>query len=154
MAYVTVQDIRDTIPQVQITDSSRPNLNEVTTLITMYETTLDGVLKSLGYTTPLDPVASPLSTLLARDMIKKVVAAEVLRSQLAGVRDADTLGAKAWEQSWDVRIKRLGDPSDPFTFPDAVQLTAESKLNVIATSMVSEDPDFLEEARITREQVF
>jgi hypothetical protein len=152
--YASVSDIRNFLPQLQINAQSRPTESEVVELIESYSEELDGVLKSLGYTVPMTDVLSPMSVRLAKQMIKERVSADVLRIQLAGIRDADSLGAKAFESSWNAKMKRLADPDDPFTFPDAVATERQEKMDVTAASMVSEDPDFYDDAVITRNQVF
>jgi hypothetical protein len=129
-------------------------LGEVEEWIEVREAEINAIISNLGFTTPLTKEANPLSFLLVKQMLKEVVAAQVLRTQLAGIRDADSLGAKAFEMAWESKIRRLNNPDDPFTLPDATVTEARAKLDVIASSMVTEDPDFFEEDRVTREQVF
>jgi hypothetical protein len=154
VGYITVDDIRSTLPQIRIDDKSRPTEEEVSTLIEVTEAEVNGILTSLAYTSPLVQGDSPLSWKMARQMVKEKVAADVLRIQLAGLRDADALGAKAFEGSYYSKLKRLQDPSDPFDFPDAQTGLGQVKLDVVAESMVTRDPDFFDPGRITRDQVF
>lgn len=155
MPYATVDNIRSKIPQLQLTATSRPTVEEVETLIILAGHELDAVIKSLGHTSPISEIDSPLSFMMAREMVKTKVAAEVLYIQHAGLRDADSLGAKAFMESWKGKLNRLKDPDDPFTFPsDILGDQDQIKHDIIAESMVTQDPDFAEEERITRDQVF
>lgn len=154
MPYATIGDIRSILPQLQLTATSRPTEAEVQVYIDITEAELNGVLTSLGHTTPIVQATSPLSFAMAREMVKQKVAAEVLRAQLAGLRDAGPLGAKAFDDAWASKLMRLKDPNDPFTFPDITGTDDQVKMDVVASSMVSEDPEFYENARVTREQSF
>lgn len=152
--YATIQDMRGFLPQIQISQSSRPTEDEVGELLEGYSQELDSILVSLGYTTPLNEDLSPISLRMAKQMVKERTAVDVLRIQYAGLRDADSLGAKAFESSWNAKLKRLQDPTDPFTFTDAVYTNRQEKMDVVAASMVSEEPEFYEEPRITRDTIF
>lgn len=149
--YATVEEIRRIIPQLKLTDQSSPSLAEVEQMIEQTESELNSVLAHLGYVTPVD---GGVSMLILREMVKEGVAAKVLRSQYAGIRDADAMGARAFEDCYQRKLKKLGDPNDPFGLPDAARYDVQEKVTVISESMVSEVAGFIDDVRMTRDKLF
>jgi hypothetical protein len=151
MAYATIDDIRSIVPQVQLGAGTRPNVAEVEAWIELISIELDAMFANLGYEVP---ITAPKSLLIVKEMVKEAVAAKVLRSQFSGVRDADTLGAKGFEDSFRKRLERLQDPRVPDDLPDTVETNVQEKVSSVAHSMTSEDPDYYGSIRMTRSKVF
>ena len=116
MAYASTQDIRDRAPQIQITDSSKPNQETVDAWLDDVHQTLDAALRNAGYITP---VTGPASVLILRDMVVHKMISLILRARLYGIGDVNASGANEAQKFYDSRLAWLIDPTDPFVLPDA-----------------------------------
>ena len=151
MAYATIDDIRSIVPQLKLEAGTRPNVAEVEAWIELIGIELDAIFANLGYEVP---ITAEKSLLIVREMVKEAVAAKVLRSQFSGVRDAEALGAKGFEDSFKERLRRLQDPRMPDDLPDTVETNVQEKVSAVAHSMTSEDADYYGAIRMTRTKVF
>lgn len=151
MPYAVISDIRAALPHIKIDAGSRPTSSEVESWCQLVSAELDAITANLGYQTP---ITGTNSLLMMKEMVKDAVAAKVLRSHLAGVRDPDTLGARGFIDSFKSRLEKLQSPTCGYMLSDAVKLNVQDKVSVIAKSMVSEDSSFYDEVRLTRDQVF
>jgi hypothetical protein len=149
VAYATVDDIKNKVPQLRISSTSRPTEAEAAALIEQYESRVNAALTTLGYEIP---VVGKLSVQILRNMVCKAVIADVLESQAYGIRDPNELGAGRARAEYDNQMRALLDPKDPFELPDATKTDVQDKLGSIASSIVS-DVDF-GDPTVTRDQVF
>jgi len=151
MAYATLEDVRSSAPQLRLSDSSRPSRAEVEQIIQRVEAELNGVLKSIGFITP---VTTPVSISILKSMVVNEVIAQTLEQQYVGVGDPRGFGSDIMHRRYQDRIKALLDPNDPFTLPDALELDVQVKLvgetSSIVASIGDEDDDF----RMTRDMIF
>lgn len=84
MAYATLQDIKDEVPNVPLSASSKPSESQIVAQIDLIESHVNSVLQSRGYTVPI--TGGPESLKLLRKIVRHGVAAEVMRVFTGGGR--------------------------------------------------------------------
>jgi hypothetical protein len=77
MPYVTLDDVRDALPQVDITAISKPNEGQVDDFIVQVEGRVDAVLAGLNY---LTPITSDVAVQQVREIVLIGVIAKVIVS--------------------------------------------------------------------------
>lgn len=148
--YVTVQNIKDALPQLRITASSKPTEAQVGEIIDVVESYVDASVAGLGF---LTPVTATLSKKILRDMVTKEVSSRVIVEQVAGIRDPKELGSDTLHGIYVQMLKLLMDPNDPFTLPDAEKANYDEKV-AGAIEGLGMTSGFIDEVRITRDQEF
>lgn len=148
--YVTVQNVKDSLPQLRINATSKPTESQVDDIIDVIESTLDSGLQGLGFTIP---VSATLSKKILKDMVIKEVSSRVIIEQVAGTRDPDDLGANRLHGIYAEMFRQLMDPNHPFTLPDAEKLEYDDKM-AGAVEGLGLTSGFIDEVRVTRDQEF
>lgn len=133
LTVTTLADVLVQIPQIEITDQSRPTEAAVNDWIADIEATLNATLANLppkqwqntpGCRTvlvmPVNPVVSPLTAAIVVDLVVHAVVARVLQARLFGIGDVSGSGAKEAQAYYDERVAWLMDPTHPFMLPDVV----------------------------------
>lgn len=151
MGYATLQDVKDTIPHVTLDATSRPPAPKVEEWCEVLSKELDAILTNIGYQTP---ITGANSLAMLKEMVSNGVAAKVLRSQFSALRDPETLGYKSFVEEFKMKLEKLQSPDCAYMLPDAVKLDVQSKLSADVESMVTQDSEFYDSVRVTRDQVF
>jgi hypothetical protein len=133
MAYATIQDVKDELPQLPINGTvSRPSEPQVLDSIILIEAHVNAVLKSRGYTTPIS--GGPESLKILRKIVRHGVAAEVIRQAQGAIRDQGGTGRDEHQRIYDSMLRDIflpdatsGATSEPFyigSTPDTGSLIA------------------------------
>lgn len=151
MAYAAIEDVTGALPQLRISATSRPDETRVEAIIEEVEAEVNASIATLGFTTP---VTASNSVRILKQIVLFEVTARILYEQHAGIRNPDELGAKRAHELYVDRMKRIMDPDDPFTLPDAISDDTAAKISAELGSAASEIGSADEYQRITRDQVF
>jgi len=152
MAYASVDQVRSRLPQVKITENSRPSESEVQDFINQVSAELDVALHNISFVVP---ITAPLSLSIVRDMVVNEVPGKVLNSQFGGIRNPDDLGAINFHAAYLEKFRALMNPNHPFTLPDAEPTNAVLKNEAEMTSLFEGSYAVDDNYRtVTRNQVF
>jgi hypothetical protein len=149
--YVTLAEVLDEAPQLKITETSKPNIQDATNIIARVEAQVDGFLRGLGY---IVPITGPQSLEIVKSIVVQGSLARLLKAMFYGVRDPNDVGANdAWKE-YQGKLKALATPNDPLTLIDAPQAEQIKKdqLELASDALVYVGEDQL--PRATRDQVF
>lgn len=119
MAYATISDVNALVPQVPFTAQSTPSQAMVEQFLTDITTILNASLGNLGYTVPVNVVASPLSGILLKRICSWGAAGLALQVRQSSVQSDDAVGDNVWTKRFDKYLDMLQDNRKPFELPDA-----------------------------------
>jgi hypothetical protein len=119
MAYGVLSDIQDAAPQLFA--QSKPNDGAVNRAISVVHNIVTAQLAALGYSLPVDPLASPQGFAIVKDIEAHGVISRLINDRAFGVSDPVALGAATAEKLFRDALKNLADPDNPFTLPDVAQ---------------------------------
>jgi hypothetical protein len=122
MAYCTLANVTDRLPQITISSTSKPVAGVVTTWTNDVSVELDASLRNLGYTVP---ITGTDSLIIVKQMVVREVMARILDSRQGGVGMQGETGAAEHHEYYQMMLRRLMSPSDPLELPDAGRTTAE-----------------------------
>lgn len=155
MAYAVLQNVRDLIPQVVISETTKPSQGTVEDWLAQVHRIVDATLRNLGYAVPIADANSDAYAIM-RDVVAHGVAARVIRSRFYGAGDPKAAGGDDLQRFYDDVMRRLADPKDPFEL-DAPRTGSELvKVDpVVVESPTSVDGSVLDEdPPVTMGQVF
>jgi hypothetical protein len=116
MPYITVSDVVNAAPGIDISAQSRPNIGQVQGFIVERERDLDSTLSPYFQT----PITGTQSLALVKRVLKHQVLADVLRAKAYGQSNPRDIGADTADAQAKGIIDRILDPADEFTLVDAV----------------------------------
>lgn len=105
MAYAELVDVQALVPEFQVTDTSRPNTAEVTSMITMVEAEINGVLSAQGYETI--PATGSNDVPLLRGYVSRKVGAWVLEVAYARSSNEQSGKVSTWNNDYREFLARL-----------------------------------------------
>ena len=152
MAYATLDDVLNAAPKLQVSATTKPSTTDAQAIVDRVDAEVNGVLKGLGYITP---VIGAASIQILKDIVVQGAVARILKAMFYGVRNPDEVGATdAWRE-YQGKLKAIADPEDPLTLPDAqVSVAAEKSTTPVRSSVIDELGTFVDEYRPTRDMVF
>lgn len=101
--YASLPDVQARVPEVTLSETSRPTLHEVSEMIDEAEGTVNGILTKVGYATV--PAVLEGDIALLRGYVAKKVAVDVY---LVALRGNDTPAkVKVWQEDWTTFLGRL-----------------------------------------------
>lgn len=154
MPYCTLEEVLDQAPQLKINATSKPNTTDASKIVLAVESYINSVLKGLGYTIPIDPVISPKSFEIMRDIAIQGAIAKILKSMFYGVRNPEDVGANGAWREFTSRLAALSNQNDPSILEDAIGPNVAVHVVSELDSNVSY-PTYEEELwRPTRDQIF
>jgi hypothetical protein len=117
--YCTPSDVQARMPQFPMTETSKPSLNDVPTMILDAEQELNAQLLNLGYIVPIVQTTSPLSWQVVVAMAAYSAIWRILEARNAAVGgDATAQSALRAEKYVTDRLGWLADPKHPFELTD------------------------------------
>jgi hypothetical protein len=128
MPYITTSDVVAAAPGIDITNTSRPSLAQVNDMITNRENALNATLAGMGKQVPIDPIASPSSFSIVKEIATHRVLADVLRARAYGKANPRDIGAKDADDQAQGILDRLADPNDVLDLVDAI--TTENQKDI------------------------
>jgi hypothetical protein len=153
VAYATISDVLEAAPQIKLSGTSKPTISEAEAHLNLVSQYIDGILKGLGYDTP---VTGEKSLMILKDIAISGTIAKILKSMYWGVRNPEDVGANdAWKE-FQHKLRALADPDHGLTLEDAPITQQGSKVMM----EIGNDPLALlegtgnENFRPTRDQVF
>jgi hypothetical protein len=149
--YVTLERVREALPQVRLDATSKPNEGQVLRFIEAVSDYTDAALRGIGYAVPV--VAAEALPVLQEIVLHGVIA-KTLRSTNLGVRDPEASGAGAEQKAFERMFEKLLDPRDPLTLPGVVQEKSGAYAGLTESQVrgLDLDPDI--EPAFVRGQVF
>jgi len=121
MAYATLDEVQQRIPQFQLTATTKPSTATAAVFLSDTESQFDSAMSNLHYTVPITGTRA-LSQ--AREIVCQGTIAKILYARGAALgTDAAFQSADRAQKQYDDALKALADPKDPRVLDDAPRVT-------------------------------
>lgn len=117
--YATLDDLGDRIPQVTLSDTSKPTSSTAQRFLNAAQSRLDSALSTLGYVVPVVEATSPGGFGQVKEAVCLLAGASVLYARANGVGgDATVASADRMMKQYDELMKSWQDRKSPYELAD------------------------------------
>jgi hypothetical protein len=115
--YATLDDVQRRMPQFQLTETSKPNIETAQTFLDDTHAQYESAIEGLGYVTP---ITGPKSLAQSKEYVSQGTICKILyaRAAAVGTDVAVQSAERACKQYYDA-LAMLADPNSPLELSDA-----------------------------------
>lgn len=126
MAYATLDDVQDRMPQFVLSATSKPNATTAQKFLDDVHAEVEAALSNMGYYVPVDENTSPRSHAQLVALEALGAGARVLYARAAGVGgEAGVASADRMQKQYDDMLLAWADPKSPKELTDAVRTSIQ-----------------------------